>query len=152
MDAERLKSFGLFATVSENYRRIIAPAFSEERFQAGDRIFLEGDRGDKLYLIGSGAVRISQRLGSSGEEALAVLRAGDYFGDMSLVDAQPRSADAIADEDVVLYTMDRDVFLMLLKTNVEFAIDILFRFIHTLTGRLRVNNEKIRAMNIMAMW
>lgn len=152
MDATLLGRFELFEGLSPGYLQAIAPAFGEERHETGVRIFSEGDPGDKLYLIGSGAIRISQRLGTTGEEALAVLKEGDYFGDMSLIDARPRSADAIVDDACLLYTLDRSVFLTLLKTDAELTINVLFRFIHTLTRRLRVNNERIRALNLMSMW
>ena len=61
-------------------------------------IFEEGEQGDKFYLILDGAVRISRIVPGMGEEALAVLRAGTYFGEMALIDDFPRCADARAHE------------------------------------------------------
>lgn len=152
MDARSLTRYPLFSTLSDRHAKALATAFTEERFERGARVFSEGDRGDKLYLIESGAVRISQRLGTSGEEALAVLHPGDYFGDMSLIDAHPRSADAIAEEDLVVQTIEQPVFITCLKADAELALGVLFQFIHTLTSRLRENNERLRALHLMSMW
>lgn len=67
-----------------------------ERFAAGDRIFSEGETGDRLYLVADGKVRISRQIPGLGEEALTILDVGEVFGEMAWIDARPRSADAIA--------------------------------------------------------
>ena len=152
MPTDVLRRFELFQSVAPEHVRAVARAFRREEFAEGERIFSEGDPGDKLYLIESGAVRVTQALGSAGEEALAVLHGGDFVGDMSLIDARPRSAHAIAHEDCVLYSLERSVFIMLLKLNGQLAVDVLFQFLSSLCRRLRENNERIRAMNMMSMW
>jgi len=152
IDPGLLLKFELFSSLDPVAAPILAKAFVREEFVVGDRIFSEGDPGDRLYLIASGSVRIAQPLGGDREEALAVLHAGQFFGDMSLIDAQPRSAHAIANEDCVLFWIDRSVFITLLRMNTAVAVDVLFQFLLSLCLRLRENNEKIRAMNLMAMW
>ena len=152
MPTDVLRRFELFQSVAPEHVRAVASAFCREEFAEGERIFSEGDPGDKLYVIAAGAVRVTQPLGALGEEALAVLRAGDFFGDMSLIDARPRSAHAIAHEDCVLYSLERSVFITLLKLNGQLAVDVLFQFLSSLCRRLRENNERIRAMNLMSMW
>jgi len=67
-----------------------------ERFDAGGRIFSEGDTGDRLYVVADGRVRISRDIPGLGEEALTILEVGEVFGEMAWIDARPRSADAIA--------------------------------------------------------
>src|SRR5690349_625536 len=101
MDSQGLAQFTPFATTDASQRAAVLECLVEERFAAGERIFAEGDKGEKLYLVAEGVVRVSTQV-SGGEEALAVLRPGTYFGEMSLIDDQPRSADAYAQEDVVL--------------------------------------------------
>jgi CRP/FNR family cyclic AMP-dependent transcriptional regulator len=153
VDPAFLRRFELFRNIKDSDALILAQGFLREDFPAGRHVFHEGDTGDKLYLVVSGAVRISQPLlGGAREEALAVLRAGSFFGDMSLIDARPRSADAIAHEDCVLYSIDRSAFTTLLQVNASLAVDVLFQFMRSLCTRLRDNNEKIRAINTMAMW
>jgi len=151
-DPKLLGTFALFRGLSPAILARIAGAFGIERHPAGAVVFREGEAGDKLFLIVQGTVRISQRLGTAGEEALAILHAGDYFGDMALIDAHPRSADAIVDEETVAYTIRRHEFLKLLRGDAELTINVLFRFIDTLVERLRVGNDKIRALNLMSMW
>ena len=152
-DPEFLRSFDIFRSLKDSDARVLSAGFHREEFPAGRHVFHEGESGDKLYLIAAGSVRISQPLlGGAREEALAVLRPGQFFGDMSLIDARPRSADAIAHEDCVLYSIDRSAFTTLLQVNATLAVDVLFQFMRSLCTRLRDNNEKIRAINTMAMW
>ena len=153
IDPALLRQFDLFRSIKDTDARVLARGFHRDTFRAGEHVFREGDTGDRLYLIAEGAVRISQPLlGGAKEEALAVLRKGQFFGDMSLIDARPRCADAIAHEDCTLYSIDRDAFTTLLQVNAALAVDVLFQFMRSLCGRLRDNNEKIRAINTMAMW
>ncbi len=153
IDPALLRQFDLFRSIKDADARALAQGFSRETYRAGEHVFRETDTGDRLYLIAEGAIRISQPLlGGAREEALAVLRKGQFFGDMSLIDARPRSADAIAHEDSVLYSIDRAAFTTLLQVNASLAVDVLFQFMRSLCTRLRDNNDKIRAINTMAMW
>ena len=143
MDVSRLREIYLFNTLSERaLGEIAALAFTEE-YRGGERIFSEGSRGDKFYLILNGAVRISKNIAGIGEEALAVLREGDYFGEMSLIDEAPRSADAIAEKRCVLSVITRADFENLLSNNKELAYELLWTFVRTLSARLRETNAKM---------
>ena len=96
--ASCLTKVSLFADLPAVYLRRIASLGVEESYPRGAPVFAEGTPGDKLYVILSGSVRISRQVPGMGEEALAILKAGDYFGEMALIDDFPRSADAIAHE------------------------------------------------------
>jgi CRP/FNR family transcriptional regulator, cyclic AMP receptor protein len=74
----------------------LAGFLAARRFASGERIFVEGEPGDTLYIVADGQVRISRRIPSLGEEALAILGPGEVFGEMAWIDSSPRSADAIA--------------------------------------------------------
>ncbi|HPW56179.1 MAG TPA: cyclic nucleotide-binding domain-containing protein [Thermoanaerobaculaceae bacterium] len=78
---------------------LLATQLVAQRYEADTVIFSEGEPGDRLFVVLEGQVRISRRIPSLGEEALAILRRGDVFGEMALVDEKPRSADAIAHGD-----------------------------------------------------
>ncbi len=88
----------LFREQGLNRRELMTLAtFSKEkRFAAGAYLFQEGDEGSEMYVVLEGRVVISKFIPGAGEEALAVLERGDFFGEMSLIDGEPRSADAKA--------------------------------------------------------
>src|SRR5260370_15355172 len=68
----------------------------EERFAAGASLVEEGDEGTEMYVILEGKAMISKFIPGAGEEALAILERGEFFGEMALIDGEPRSADARA--------------------------------------------------------
>jgi CRP-like cAMP-binding protein len=96
--------------LSESDRFLFA-VFAEEKSYPSDAvIFREGDAGDAISVIARGRVRISRRI-SGGEEAFAVLSAGEIFGEMALLDpGSGRSADAVAHEDAVVLELSRARF------------------------------------------
>src|SRR5262249_57968919 len=65
--------------------KLLATFSSEERFRDGSMIFREGEKGDKLFIVLDGRVRISKFIPGVGEEALTVLDRGDFFGEMALI-------------------------------------------------------------------
>ncbi len=133
----------LFAGLAPLYLRRIAALGTAEQSDRGTVVFKEGDPGDKVYLILDGAVRISRQVPGMGEEALAVLKAGDYFGEMALIDDFPRSADAIAHESCRLFVISKDRLADLLFVDRDLAYDLLWNFVRTLAGRLRETNDKM---------
>jgi len=94
------------ASPQTHLRRVVDIGL-EEQYRTSATIFGEGSPGDKFYLIVEGAVRISRFVPGMGEEALAVLRAGAYFGEMSLIDDAPRSATAVCHERCRLFVVNR---------------------------------------------
>ena len=91
---ERLSKVALFSGLTRPALELIARIAAEETHGLGTLIFEHGQPGDKLYVILEGRVRISRNVPGMGEEALAILGPGAVFGEMALIDAAPRSADA----------------------------------------------------------
>lgn len=149
MNQEFLKNTLLFADLTEDELVEIILLGQQRPFEKDSVIFEEGDPGDSLYLIVEGGVRISL-IRSSGEEALAILRAPDIFGEMTLFDFQPRSAHAIAHEDCSLFEISNTALLNLFKENKEIGYKFLWSFGKTLTTRLRNTNDKFNVMMAMA--
>ena len=110
------------------------------KFAAGQQIFAEGDPSDVAYIITAGSVEIL-KTASSGEVLLAVLRAGDIFGEMGLVDEAPRSATARAAEPVIATVVERDEFLELVLSRSEPGTALL----RALFERLRTTNQLLIA-------
>ncbi|MGH7283525.1 MAG: cyclic nucleotide-binding domain-containing protein, partial [Polyangiaceae bacterium] len=91
---DQLARVSFFDGLTREALTLIAQVTTEESHATGTRIFQYGDPGDKLFIILEGKVRISREVSGMGEEALAVLGPGDAFGEMSIIDDIPRSADA----------------------------------------------------------
>lgn len=89
-----LKQVPLFSRLSDRGLRAILKSAADKEFKAGTKIVSEGDTGVGFYLILSGGAEVRR-----GGERLAKLGKGSFFGEMSLLDGAPRSADVIATED-----------------------------------------------------
>jgi CRP-like cAMP-binding protein len=148
INPDELAKIPIFAGMTGSHLEQIVGIGSEERYGPQERIFAEGDPGDKFYLILGGAVRISKMVPGMGEEALAVLRAGDYFGEMSLVDESARSADALVQERCHLFVVRKEDLDGLLFVNRDLAYELLWNFVRTLTNRLRETNNKMTFLSI----
>lgn len=149
MEASILRGIYLFQELGESELEEIASICQEERFKVGTKIFEEGDVGDKLYIIIDGEIRISKQIPGIGEEALAVLKPGQYFGEMALMDDSERSADAIANKSCRLVSISRSDLEQLLFVNKDIAYSLLWTFVRTLSQRLRETNDKIKAFFAM---
>jgi CRP/FNR family transcriptional regulator, cyclic AMP receptor protein len=145
-----LANMNLFRGLSSDGLERIAAIAGEELHEVGAFVFHEGEIGDKLYLILDGKVRISRNLPGMGEEALAVLGVGEAFGEMSLIDDTPRSADALVHERTRLLVLTREAFEDLLFLHKDLAYEILWNFVKTLSGRLREANDKMAFMTVTA--
>ena len=102
------------------------------RVRAGGVIFREGEQADELFVIKSGYVRIQ-----IGNRMVAELTADDIFGEMALIDSEPRSATAVAITDVELVPITEKQFLFLVGQTPYFALNVM----RTLAQRLRVTNK-----------
>ena len=145
---ERLAKVEIFSGLTEEGLRLLAKTAVEEEYRAGDTVFEHGTPGDKLYLIVEGRVRIGRTVPGIGEEALAVLNAGDVFGEMALLDEAPRSADARAQEDCVLLSVTKERFEDLLFLHKDLAYEVLWNVIRTLIRRLRATNDKLTFLSV----
>lgn len=150
IDPAVIKKVELFANLIPEHQKLIAGIVEEQKLAPSTKVFGDGDAADRFYFVVSGKVRISKQIPGVGEEALAILESGDYFGEMALIDESPRSADAITNTNVVLGVISRATFEDLLFTNKDLAYDLLWTFVRTLSSRLRETNEKMRAFLVLA--
>lgn len=130
----------------------LASLSAEERFRAGETIFREGDPGDKMYVVLEGRVMISKSIPGAGEEALAFLERGDYFGEMALIDDEPRSASAKAHEGdgCVLLSIAREVVEGLLNIDSVASTRLLSILCGLGASRLRAIDQKIVGWYVLA--
>jgi CRP-like cAMP-binding protein len=118
---------------------------SESRFalqySAGQTIFREGDSGSDMFIIKTGRVGIWKEI--EGERTtLTVLEKGDFFGEMSLLEGQPRAANVEALDEVELIRIDGTTFNNMIRNNVEIAV----RMMRKLAARLRQSNNRIEEL------
>ena len=146
---ELLKKIALFETLSSDELERIAALAQEETHPKGTQLFAEGDPGDALYMINEGQVRIAKIIPGIGEEALAILEPGSFFGEMALLDDGARSAHAIVHKDCNLLKIERDQFDSLLFVDKELAYQVLTGITRVLAVRLRETNAKIAAFFAM---
>ena len=121
---DALKKISLFSDLPEDMITVLAGEVHERQLSAGDNLFIEGDKGDALYVILEGELEITQTVGQDREIVLATFKPGDYFGEMALLDDKPRSANARAASDCRLLALDREDFSALLDKQPAIAIKL----------------------------
>ncbi|XXF79823.1 cyclic nucleotide-binding domain-containing protein [Myxococcaceae bacterium GXIMD 01537] len=145
MDAAVLKKVSLFEGLTQGQLSKVAQLAQSRSYPGGAFLFREGEGGQEMFIITEGRVRISKNVPGIGEEALAILEVGQYFGEMAVIEDGPRSADAIAHTPCTVYVIDRARLDQLMFTDKDLAYVLLWTFVRTLSGRLRETNEKIKA-------
>lgn len=128
-----LKSLSIFSETPETILAELAPLMKEEEVEQGTLIFEEDEPGDCMYIIFTGEIEIHK-----GKTTLAVLQAKEVFGELSLLDAETRSATATAKTDCFLFKIDQEPFYELIESRPEVAMG----FIKILCKRLRTLNDK----------
>ncbi len=123
----------------------------EEEFSSGEYIFRENEGGNRMFIVLEGQVMISKQIAGAGEEALAFLERGDYFGEMALIDRQPRSADARAhDQGAVVLSIAREVLEGILDIQKVSSLRLLRLLCNLIAKRLREIDDKLVGWFIFA--
>jgi signal transduction histidine kinase len=134
-----LESSRIFSQLSTNELEAIKERMQERSYTAGQPIFQEGDSGDGMYVIKSGRVEISVLIGEQGERRVFASEGpGSLFGEMAIVDNQPRSASAIAREETVAYFVPRDCIVQAMGRYPAFMTSVM----QGITQRLREFNHQ----------
>jgi CRP-like cAMP-binding protein/Flp pilus assembly protein TadD len=131
---------------------ITLAAFSKEkRFASGASLFQEGDEGSEMYVIQEGRAIISKYIPGAGEEALAILERGDFFGEMSLIDGEPRSADARAyGGPLTVLALDQSTVHEVISMDPHAALEFMQLLCRLIANRLREIDEKVIGWRIMS--
>jgi hypothetical protein len=133
-----LKNTQLFAETPENVLTSIVPIMKEISFNEEKIIFKKSEIGNCMYIIYAGEIDIYDH-----ETLLATFMKGDVFGELALLDAEPRSASAIAKNDVLLFRIDQEDFFDLMEERNELLRSVL----RILCQRIRSQNDKIRGLS-----
>lgn len=116
------------------------PRFGRD-FRAGEALFREGERGDVMFVIQSGLVRVSKRLHGT-DRTLATFGRGEFVGEMAILNARPRTATATVVEDAAVLVIDAPTLETMISRNSEIA----FRLIKKLAMRLDAADEFVQIL------
>jgi CRP-like cAMP-binding protein len=140
---ESLRNIGLFSTVHDEDLESVASLLIERRFPKHKTIVEEGLPGDYMYIIREGRVSVSKLSDDGREKILEFLEAGDFFGEMSLLDNAPRSASVRALSETRILALSRADFLAVLKRSPVLSMAV----IQELTRRLRQVDEQASSLS-----
>lgn len=143
--AEILKAVPLFQDLDAKSLRRLARIARLKVYRRGETILKEGSVGRDLYVLKSGSVSILKRGPEDEPRVLARLEPCAPFGEMSLIDRQPRSASVVASEDTELLVLDGDEFLRFLDSDPATAARVYRALASIFCQRLRASNERMVA-------
>ena len=136
-----LKTFLLatpfFGGLSEASLEFLIPMLVERRFDAGATVFAEGDQGRSMFVVLSGELAVSKIADPGGVVHMATLAPGDFFGEMTLIEMQSRSASVVAQSPTVLYELTARHLYNFYKADVHAYVMVLQNINRELCRRLR---------------
>lgn len=142
---EVLRRVPLLAALGDAELEAFAPFLRERRYPRGSMVLAQGDSGESLYLIAAGQVKVVLIHEDGREVILSVLGEGAFFGEMALLDQEPRSAHVVAMTDSMLLQLRREDFQARLRSGPDVAIALL----RELSRRLRRADETIASLMLL---
>jgi len=141
---DHLRNVPIFTDLSDSDLTKISTKMVSREYEKGQIILLEESMGETFFIITQGAVKVT-RLSADGREViLAILGESDFFGEMSLLDGEGRSANIVANEDAKVLTLSRNDFLDCLESYPKIAIALL----EELATRLRKSDQQIESLSL----
>jgi hypothetical protein len=138
-----LRRVKIFAQFTDEQLERFVQFMEVQRVKQWTEIVKQNQHGDAMYLVLEGELRVRMMIGGK-ESILVTLGAGEFFGEISLFDSGPRSADVIANQDSLLLKISAQAFATLLKEAPDLAAPFLFAMGKTLTARIRADNKRYR--------
>ena len=146
--AELLRNVSLFANVDEAELQRIGSLLSEKSFSKDASIVSKDEPGDAMFVIARGRVKVCIQGEGGREVILNILKAGDFFGEMSLLDDLPRSASVVAAEDSTVLILKRDQFVEHVNNSPATGLNIMGE----LSRRLRRADELISNLALLDVY
>ena len=145
---QSLAAISLFADLKPDELAILSERAVVKTFPKNAILITEGDRSDTLYMLLSGSVKVYSCDEEGKEVTLNILGPGDYFGELALIDEQPRSASVISLEASRMMLIKRHDFIDCLQRNISIAISLL----KVLAGKLRQQTDSTRNLVLMDVY
>lgn len=124
-DATLLSQVPLFERLDDEERNLLAAQIEGVDFKAGSTVFKRGDPGDSIFIVAKGEVEIFVEDTTGQRVVFETAKAGEFFGELSLLDGDPRSAGAVAIADTHALRIDRDDLSLLFTRHPSAALDVL---------------------------
>ena len=141
---DHLKNVPIFADLSNSDLEKISNKTILRNYNKGQVILLEESKGETFFVIKTGEVKVTKLSDDGREVILAILGESDFFGEMSLLDGEGRSANIVANEDSAVLTLSRNDFLSCLESYPKIAISLL----EELAVRLRKSDKHIESLSL----
>lgn len=136
---EIIKKIPIFKTLSDSDLKDLSGSLRLKSLKQGQALFWKGDEGTALYIVKKGTIKIVLPSAEGEEIIVTMFSEGDFFGEMALLDGEPRSADAVAIESSEVFILSRTNFLSFLQTNV----DAIKAILSLLSKRLRRTDDML---------
>ena len=141
---DHLKNVPIFADLSSSDLEKISNKMISRNYNKGQVIILEESKGETFFVIKTGEVKVTKLSDDGREVILAILGESEFFGEMSLLDGEGRSANIVANEDSTALTLSRNDFLSCLESYPKIAISLL----EELAVRLRKSDKHIESLSL----
>lgn len=137
----QMRRIRLFADMSDEQVEEFLGMIEKVKVRSFQNIVRQGEHGDSMYLILDGEARVSVKLDGK-EDTIAMLGAGDFFGEVAVLDDGPRSADVVANKDCTLLKLSKKSLQKIIETNAQLAALFLLAMNRFLGGRIRATNDR----------
>lgn len=144
MDLSVLRTIPLFSELNDDELNQISKFAVRQFYKKDNMVLIEEEVGSTMFVILNGRVKISRISDEGREVILSILCDGDFFGEMSILDGQTRSANAVTLEDTELLIIRREDFLTVLYDFPQIAINLLKELAH----RLRRSDSQIKSLSL----
>ena len=150
IETRLLKEQRFFADLTDGELGVISTIAHKKDFKLGETAFKTSEDGQALYLIRSGEVKVCLEAPDGEIFTLTILKDGDIFGQMSFIDAAPRSATVIAISDVETFRIERSDFEKIIDDNPRIVYKVMRSIVHHAHSIIRgMNSRHIEMMNYM---
>ncbi len=146
VDFSDLLSSPLFKGMAAKEIEYLSTIFSATQVQKGKTVFVENMAGESLYLIKQGAVQVSQMLAEVDEQRLTLLKNGDVFGEMAIIDGGTRSATARVTQNSVLYSLSQKDFMTLSREQPRLGLQLVLNISRIFSSRIRQAKKDYHTM------